>query len=259
MVDTTCGDVMSVWKRVRQNATEEVTSIIHGKASHEETRATASRALGSGNGRYLIVLNLAETDRICEIIRGGGDREKFLCEFSGRFSEGFDPEKHLRRLGVANQTTMLRAETEEVQRRLREAIIERDGDATNFRLFDTICGATQERQDALRDLLESPQYPPHLLLVVGGYNSSNTTHLAEMGEEKIPTWFIRNQECMESSERIRHFDLAQKREILSETAWLPEGNLHIAITAGASCPNNLIEEVILRLLVLRGESLPTDY
>ncbi len=258
IVDTTCGDVMSVWKRVRQNAGEEVTSIIHGKASHEETRATVSRALGSGNGRYLIVLNLAETDLICESIRGRSDHEKFLREFSGRFSEGFDPEKHLKRIGVANQTTMLRAETEEVQRRLREAIIERDGDAANFRLFDTICGATQERQDALRDLLEKSQTPPHLLLVVGGYNSSNTTHLAEMGEGKIPTWFIRNQECMESSERIRHFDLTQKREILSETAWLPEGDLQIAITAGASCPNNLIEEVILRVLTLRGESLPIN-
>ena len=175
---------MSVWKRVRQNASEEVTSIIHGKASHEETRATASRALGSGSGRYLIVLNLDEADRVCGYMLGAGDRRQFLDDFQGRFSEGFDPDLHLRRIGVANQTTMLREETEEVQRMLREAVISRDGNDRNFRLFDTICGATQERQDALKQLLARSL---DLLLVVGGYNSSNTTHLAEMGEQKIPT------------------------------------------------------------------------
>ena len=252
IVDTTCGDVMSVWKRVRQNAGEDVTSIIHGKASHEETRATASRAIGAGNGRYLIVLDLAETWRICDYILGRGNREEFLKEFSGRFSDGFDPDQHLRRIGVANQTTMLRAETEEVQRLLKEAVTTRDGNTLNFRLFDTICGATQERQDALKDLLEKPL---DLLLVVGGYNSSNTTHLAEMGEQKIPTWFIRNQECMESTGFIRHYDLHQKCEILTEQQWLPDQDLRIAITAGASCPNNLIEDVILRVLLLRGETL----
>lgn len=254
LVDTTCGDVMSVWKRVRQNAGERVTSIIHGKAAHEETRATASRALGSGEGHYLIVLDLAETDRVCDYILGKGNREEFLKEFSGKCSPGFDPDLHLHRLGVANQTTMLRAETEEVQRRLREAVIKRDGDAGNFRLFDTICGATQERQDALDDLLRRPL---DLLLVVGGYNSSNTTHLAEMGVEKMPTWFIRNQECLESPKCIRHFNLAQKREITTQEWWLPDRELQIAITAGASCPNNLIEEVILRVLALRGEALPS--
>jgi len=252
VVDTTCGDVMSVWKRVRQNAAEEVTSIIHGKASHEETRATASRALGSGNGHFLIVLDLAETEIISDYIKGKGNRQKFLEDFSGRYSDGFDPDLHLRRIGVANQTTMLRAETETVQRRLSEAIIARDGTSENFRRFDTICGATQERQDALRDLLEQPL---DLLLVVGGYNSSNTTHLAEMGNQKVPTWFIRNQECMESRNRIRHFDLHQKCEILSEEPWLADRDLVIAVTAGASCPNNLIEEVILRVLALRGENL----
>jgi 4-hydroxy-3-methylbut-2-enyl diphosphate reductase len=176
-----------------------------------------------------------------------------LSTFSGRFSEGFDPDLHLRRIGVANQTTMLRDETGEVQRRLREAVNDRDGSVENFRMFDTICGATQERQDALRELLERPL---DLLLVVGGYNSSNTTHLAEMGVEKIPTWFIRNQGCLESPTLIRHFDLHQKVEILTECPWLPHGELQIAITAGASCPNNLIEEVILRLLSLRGEPVP---
>lgn len=255
IVDTTCGDVMSVWKRVRQNASEEVTSIIHGKASHEETLATASRALGNGNGRYLIVLNLEEASRVRDFIGGSMTREEFLREFDGRFSPGFDPELHLRRIGVANQTTMLREETEAVQNLLRGAIIARDGTAGNFRIFDTICGATQERQDALKELLVRPL---DLLLVVGGYNSSNTTHLAEMGEEKVPTYFIRNQDCLESPELIRHFDLSRKEEISSRTSWLPIPGREalIGITAGASCPNNLIEEVITRVLALRGDGIP---
>ncbi|MEI6343766.1 MAG: 4-hydroxy-3-methylbut-2-enyl diphosphate reductase [Verrucomicrobiota bacterium] len=257
IVDTTCGDVMSVWKRVRQNAKEEVTSIIHGKASHEETRATASRALGSGSGHYLIVLNLEETGLVCDYIMGKGKRNEFLVRFQGNFSEGFDPDLHLLRIGVANQTTMLREETESVQRMLRESITGRDGNGENFRLFDTICGATQERQDALKELLVTP---PDLLLVVGGYNSSNTTHLAEMGEQKVPTYFIRNQECLESISLIRHFDLQSKHEIRSACSWLPdrEKRTCIAITAGASCPSNLIEEVMLRVLELRGEPSPLN-
>jgi 4-hydroxy-3-methylbut-2-enyl diphosphate reductase len=255
IVDTTCGDVMSVWKRVRQNALEEVTSIIHGKASHEETRATASRALGNGSGRYLIVLNLDEADRVCEYILGKLNREDFLCQFEGRFSDGFDPDIHLQRIGVANQTTMLREETEAVQRKLKEAVIKRDGNDSNFRLFDTICGATQDRQDALKELLQQPM---DLLLVVGGYNSSNTTHLAEMGEQQVPTYFIRNQECLESPGLIRHYDLHEKREVSSRISWLPQASIpvRVGITAGASCPNNLIEEVMLRVLSLRGEETP---
>jgi len=165
---------------------------------------------------------------------------------------------HLVRIGVANQTTMLRGETEAVQRLLRDAVIARDGSDTNFRLFDTICGATQERQDALKDLLEEPL---DLLLVVGGYNSSNTTHLAEMGEQKgIPTWFVRNQGCLESPESIRYFDLHRKEEVTSSLTWLPPAGhpARIGITAGASCPNNLIEQVILRVLELRGETPPVS-
>src|SRR3954466_7438898 len=177
IVDTTCGDVMSVWKRVRQNAADDVTSVIHGKASHEETKATASRAVVSGKGHYLVVLTLADTDYVCDYIRRGGDKQAFLDKFRGAYSEGFDPDLHLRRVGVANQTTMMRGETEEVQRRVESAIRDRDGvepARQNFRFFDTICGATQERQDALREMLESPM---DLLLVIGGYNSSNTSHL----------------------------------------------------------------------------------
>ncbi len=251
IVDTTCGDVMSVWKRVRQNATEDVTSIIHGKASHEETKATASRAVQNGKGHYLIVLTLADTDFVCDYMRRGGDKQAFLDRFRGGYSEGFDPDLHLRRVGVANQTTMMRGETEEVQRRVEAAIRDRDGAERakeSFRFFDTICGATQERQDALRDMLAAPM---DLLLVIGGYNSSNTSHLAEMGEAKLPTYFIRNAGRLESRERIVHYDQHEKREVTTER-WLPERPITVGITAGASCPNNLIEETILRVFELFG-------
>jgi 4-hydroxy-3-methylbut-2-enyl diphosphate reductase len=253
IVDTTCGDVMSVWKRVRQNATEQVTSIIHGKAEHEETKATASRALGLGGGHYLIVLTLKETDYVCDYIRHGGNKEEFLARFKDAYSPGFDPDIHLEAVGVANQTTMLRGETEEVQRRIRAAILDRDGPergSKSFRFFDTICGATQERQDALGRLLQEKM---NLLLVVGGYNSSNTSHLAEMGEEKLPTYFIRSASKLESVSRITHYNLHEKREIVTEN-WLPDGPIIVGITAGASCPNNLIEDTILRVYELRGIS-----
>jgi 4-hydroxy-3-methylbut-2-enyl diphosphate reductase len=251
IVDTTCGDVMSVWKRVRKYASESATSIIHGKAEHEETKATSSRALGDGNGHYLVVLTLADTDYVCDYIRHGGDKEAFLEKFSGAYSPGFDPDIHLKTIGVANQTTMLRGETEEVQRRIQRAIADRDGvqgAATNFRFFDTICGATQERQDALRELLNVPM---DLLLVVGGYNSSNTSHLAEMGEEKLPTYFVLNASRLVSDKQIRHYNLHEKREVVAEN-WLPQGRIVVGITAGASCPNNLIEETLIRLFQLRG-------
>ncbi len=255
IVDTTCGDVMSVWKRVRQYSCEKVTSIIHGKAWHEETKATSSRALAvDGSSHYLVVFTLEETDYVCDYIRNGGDKRVFLKKFNGCYSTGFDPDVHLAKVGVANQTTMLRGETEEVQRRIRHAMEERYGKGavnSHFRFFDTICGATQERQDALTELLKEPI---ELLLVIGGYNSSNTTHLAEMGESILPTYFIKNAEKIVSLDEIRHFDLKKKQEIIS-TGWLPKGEVVLGITAGASCPNNVIEETIHRLFDLRGISV----
>jgi 4-hydroxy-3-methylbut-2-enyl diphosphate reductase len=254
-VDTTCGDVMSVWKRVRQYSKESVTSIIHGKAWHEETLATSSQARANGNGHYLVVYNLEETDTVCAYILNGGDKQAFLERFRGAYSAGFDPDLHLKAIGVANQTTMLRGETEEVQRRLRAAMEKKHGSEAlpeHFRFFDTICGATQDRQDALEKMLKMP---PDLLLVIGGYNSSNTSHLAEMGESHLPTFFIKNGSKMVSPQRIQHWDLHRREEV--ETAdWLPSGPLTVGVTAGASCPNNLIEEVIVRLFELRGVSLP---
>src|SRR5579859_6491108 len=238
-VDTTCGDVMSVWKRVRQYSKDAVTSIIHGKAWHEETMATSSQARASGNGHYLVVFTLAETDYVCRYIINGGDKAEFLAKFKGAYSEGFDPELHLEAIGVANQTTMLRGETEDVQRRLKAAMALKHGEAElpkHFRFFDTICGATQDRQDALEKLLREPL---DLLLVIGGYNSSNTSHLAEMGEAKLPTYFIKNAAKMESIKLIRHYDQHKGQEVETND-WFPTGEATVGITAGASCPNNLI-------------------
>ncbi|MDW7980626.1 MAG: 4-hydroxy-3-methylbut-2-enyl diphosphate reductase [Verrucomicrobiales bacterium] len=254
-VDTTCGDVMSVWKRVRQYAKEGITSIIHGKAWHEETKATSSQATANGRGHYLVVFNLEETDYVCHYILHGGDKAEFLRRFEGAHSPGFDPDVHLQRIGVANQTTMLRGETEEVQRRLRDAMAKKYGEenlSKHFRSFDTICGATQERQDALLELLREPL---DLLIVIGGYNSSNTSHLAQMGEARLPTYFIKNASRLVSEKLIYHYNQRLQREVETKD-WLPEGHAIIGITAGASCPNNLVEEVIRRLLELKG--IPLD-
>ena len=256
IVDTTCGDVMSVWKRVRGYAKQGFTSIIHGKASHEETRATSSRAMGEdGNGHFLVVLTLADVDYVCDYIRHGGKRDEFLQRFAGSMSEVFDPDIHLTRVGVANQTTMLKSETEELQRRVQKAIIDRDGAEIaqkNFQVFDTICGATQERQDSLFDMLRKPM---DVLLVVGGYNSSNTTHLVEIGEKELPTFFIRTAECLKSFTEIVHFDLQSKAEKTSYSNKLAgDGPVVVGVTAGASCPNNLIEDTIVRVFELRGVS-----
>ena len=254
LVDTTCGDVMSVWKRVRQYSKEAVTSIIHGKAKHEETKATTSQATAYGAGHYLVVYNLAETDYVCHYILNGGHKQEFLDKFKGAYSPGFDPDLHLQAVGVANQTTMLRGETEEVQRRLRAVMETKHGTeklAQHFRFFDTICGATQDRQDALQKLLTEPLA---LLIVIGGYNSSNTSHLAEMGEKVLPTYFIKNAAKMESAALIRHWDQHNHVELTTPN-WLPSGTITVGVTAGASCPNNLIEDTIRRLFELRGVSV----
>jgi 4-hydroxy-3-methylbut-2-en-1-yl diphosphate reductase len=175
-----------------------------------------------------------------------------LERFAGSFSEGFDPEKHLQQIGVANQTTMLKSETEEIQRRLEAAIRDRfQGESQRFQVFDTICGATQERQDSLFHLLKQPL---DVLIVVGGYNSSNTTHLVEIGEQQLPTFFIRTADCLTSLEQILHYDLHMKAETAGYSAKLADLStpITIGITAGASCPNNLIEDTVLRLFALRG-------
>jgi len=256
VVDTTCGDVMKVWRRVRDYAKNEVTSVIHGKAGHEETRATASRALGKDkNGHYLIILTLNDANYVCEYIRGNGNKEEFMEKFANDHSDGFDPDLHLSRVGVANQTTMLQSETEALQEQIREAILDRDGNTESYHVFDTICGATQERQNALFTMLEKvEQKPMDVLLVVGGYNSSNTTHLAEIGEKNLPTFFIRNAKCIKSLETVVHYDIDHSKEVESSYQDILEKDkkVVIGVTAGASCPNNLNESTIIRIMELRG-------
>ncbi len=252
VIDTTCGDVMKVWRRVRTYAKSGATSIIHGKKGHEETRATASRAQGEDQqGHYLIVLTLEETDYLCDYIRHGGNHDEFLTRFESATSDGFNPDLHLKELGVANQTTMLKSETEEIQRRISAAVSDRDGSSERFQVFDTICGATQERQDALFEMLRAPL---DILLVVGGYNSSNTSHLVEIGQEQLPTFFIRDASCLSSLEKIANYDLKTKEEIESDypSRLFDEGPVVLGVTAGASCPANLIEATILRAFELRG-------
>jgi 4-hydroxy-3-methylbut-2-enyl diphosphate reductase len=246
-VDTTCGDVMSVWKRVRQYARERVTSIIHGKAWHEETKATSSQATAT-SGHYLVVFTLAETDYVCQCVNGGNKQN------SWKSSKALIPRASIRiftcRSSGSQSDNHARGETEEVQRRIRGPAAARGTENLDkhFRFFDTICGATQDRQDALEKLLREPL---DLLLVIGGYNSSNTSHLAEMGEAKLPTYFIKNAAKMVSDKVILHFDQHQHEEVETRN-WLPSGKITVGISAGASCPNNLIEEAIKRLFELRG-------
>ena len=254
IVDTTCGDVMKVWRRVKSYAVDGITSIIHGKAGHEETRATASHALGPNkDGHYLVVLTLADVAVLTDYLINGGDKGEFMSYFEGKTSEGFDPEVHLEYVGVANQTTMLKSETEEIQKLVAEAIIKRDGNSDKFKVFDTICGATQERQDALFGMLKRPM---DVLLVVGGYNSSNTSHLVEIGEKELPSFFINSAECLKSLETIMHFDLHEQQEVEGSYGEIlnREEPIVIGVTAGASCPNNLIEDTIVRAFELRGVS-----
>jgi 4-hydroxy-3-methylbut-2-enyl diphosphate reductase len=187
LVDTTCGAVVNVWKSVEKYARDQYTSIIHGKYNHEETIATSSRA----GARYLIVRDLDEADYVCDYILGKGNREHFLHKFAKAFSPGFDPDKDLGLLGLANQTTMLSTESMEIGTRLRGAFLKKYGDAETlqrFRSFDTICSATQDRQDAVNAMMQTP---PELMIVIGGYNSSNTTHLAEIGHHRsVPSFHI---------------------------------------------------------------------
>ena len=205
LVDTTCGSVLNVWKNVRRYAEDGFTSVIHGKVKHEETRATASQAEQYPNGRYLVVFDEAEAGMVCDYIRDGGDRADFLAKFGAAASEGFDPDLHLGHLGCANQTTMLMSESLAIGEMFRTAMRARYGEAelpTRFRAFDTICSATQERQDAVLAMLT--EEPLQLMVVIGGYNSSNTCNLARICAEKLPTFHIADPECLISATQVRH-------------------------------------------------------
>ena len=247
MIDTTCGSVLNVWKNVRRYAEGGYTSIIHGKVWHEETQATASQAVQYG-GKYLVVFDRAETEIVCNYIRRGGDREAFMGRFDRAASPGFNPDTDLQRIGLANQTTMLMTESLAIGEMIRAAMRDRYEDAAlpeHYQAFDTICSATQDRQDAVVALLRDK--PVDLVIVIGGYNSSNTANLARMCQESRPTFHIADPDCLVSAQEIRHRPVGSKAETTA-TGWLPaEGPVSIGLTSGASTPDNLVGAAISRL------------
>jgi len=247
LIDTTCGSVLNVWKNVRRYTENGYTSIIHGKMWHEETQATASQAVASG-GRYLVVFDDRETQDVCDYIRHGGDRAAFMARFGGAASSGFNPDRDLLRIGLANQTTMLMSESLQIGEMLKQAMIDRYGRAelkAHFEAFDTICSATQDRQDAVVRLLR--ERPVDLMVVIGGYNSSNTCNLAKICADTCPTFHIADPAGLVSASEIRHRPVGHKEEVAT-CQWLPDsGPVQIGLTSGASTPDNLVEAAILTL------------
>jgi len=252
MVDTTCGSVLNVWKRVEGYARDAFTAVIHGKHYHEETKATASQVMKYPAGRYLVVFNMEEARVVCDYIEEGGDARAMSRRFAGCHSPGFDFARDLERVGIANQTTMLSGESLAIAEEIRRSMERRYGAAAiadHFRTFDTICSATQERQDAVVTLLQESL---DVMVVVGGYNSSNTTHLAALVESRgVQGYHIEDASCLDAATgTIRHQPVGQKQEV--ETAgWLGASRL-IGITAGASTPNNKVGETIARIVATAG-------
>ncbi len=245
MVDTTCGSVLNVWKNVKRYAQDGFTAVIHGKYWHEETQATASQALRYPEGRYLVVYDRAEAQMVCDYIRSGGDRAAFLAKFGPAVSEGFDPDRHLERVGLANQTTMLSTESMQIGEMFRDALRDRYGEAalaSRYRAFDTICSATQDRQDAVIQLLA--EHTLDLMVVVGGYNSSNTCNLARICARSLPTYHVADPECLVSRTSIRHRPVGAAHEVVSEDWLPPDGPVRVGLTSGASTPDNLVARVI---------------
>lgn len=246
IVDTTCPWVSKVWNTVEKHKRVNYTSIIHGKYNHEETIATSSFA-----GTYLIVLNMAEAEYVSQYILHGGDRDEFMRRFQRACSDGFDPDRDLERLGVANQTTMLKGETEQIGKLFEHTMMKKYGpDRLNehFLAFNTICDATQERQDAMFQLVEEPL---DLMVVIGGYNSSNTTHLQEIAIERgIPSYHIDSADRIQPHNCIEHKPLGGDLEV--KTDWLPDGPIVVGVTSGASTPDKIVEQVIDKILAAKG-------
>jgi 4-hydroxy-3-methylbut-2-enyl diphosphate reductase len=253
MVDTTCGSVLNVWKRVESYARDGFTSLIHGKYYHEETRATASQAEKYEGGRYFIVRNIDEAGLLCDFIEGRLSASALMERFAHAASPNFDPARDLQRIGVANQTTMLARESLAIGELVGQAMARARGDEyakQNFRTFDTICSATQERQDAVVELLREPL---DVMVVIGGYNSSNTMSLAALCSETVRTYHVEDADDIDpDSGTIRYRPLGEKGEIES-SGWLPpNAPITVGVTAGASTPNNKIGEAVGRIFATRG-------
>jgi 4-hydroxy-3-methylbut-2-enyl diphosphate reductase len=257
LVDTTCGSVLNVWKRVEQYAREGITALVHGKHFHEETKATVSQLEKYEAGKYVVVRDIDETERICSFIERGGDAVALKAEFSEKASANFDFSCDLQRVGIANQTTMLASESLAIEDRVRTALIHRYGEeniADHFMSFGTICTATQERQNAVLDLVDGSL---DLMVVIGGYNSSNTNNLAKMCARRCTTFHIADASCIDPEMNVlRHKPVGSTKEV-EATGWLEDGERTIGITAGASTPNNKIGETIERILRTRGLVVPT--
>ena len=254
LVDTTCGSVLNVWKRVESYARDGFTAIIHGKHYHEETKATASQVMKYPQGRYLVVFDMAEARTVCDFIERGGDAAALGKRFARATSPGFDFERDLLRVGIANQTTMLSGESLAIAEEVRRSMERRYGAAAgeHFRSFDTICSATQERQDAVVALLDEPL---DVMVVVGGYNSSNTCHLAALVHSRgVPVFHIEDADAVDpASGAVRHQPIGSKVEA-STDGWLGDARI-IGITAGASTPNNKIGETVGRICRTAGADL----
>lgn len=244
--NTTCPFVEKVWKRSDKLGTDNHSVIIHGKHNHEETRATFSHS--SKSAPSVIVKNIEETRKLVDVILGKRPSEDFYTLFEGRYSEGFDPEAHLQKLGVVNQTTMLATETQEIADFVKKAVIEKYG-ADNYKdhfadTRDTLCYATNDNQDSTYSLLEQKA---DIAIVVGGYNSSNTSHIVELCERKFPTYFINSEKEITSSQEIHHFDFRNKKKVVTKD-WLPTDRpLNVVLTSGASCPDTLVDQVMLKI------------
>ena len=255
LVDTTCGSVLNVWKNVHKYAREGFTAVIHGKHHHEETKATASQALTHSGGHYLCVRDREEAAVVCEFVRRQATAEALLARFEDAASPGFDPARDLERIGLANQTTMLMSESLEIQEMLRQAMLERhgaEGLRERFRAFDTICSATQDRQDAVLKMLA--QGGLDVMVVIGGYNSSNTQALARICAERLPTFHIRGPEGLVDG-AVHHRPVGVHSTEVVAATWLPEGTVTVGLTAGASTPNNVVGEVVEKVLALRGQTV----
>jgi 4-hydroxy-3-methylbut-2-enyl diphosphate reductase len=253
VVDTTCGSVLNVWKRVESYARDGFTALIHGKYYHEETRATASQVTKFPGGQYLIVRDMAEAQLVCRFIEGQIDARTLMSHLAKGAGPGFDPTIHLVKIGVANQTTMLARESLAIAEEVGQAMARVHGEdhrATHFRSFDTICSATQDRQDAVEELLREPL---DAMLVIGGYNSSNTISLAAICAATVATYHVEDATCIDPERgTIRHWDSARKEEV-ETPKWLSRpGGLRVGLTAGASTPNNKIGDAVARVLATRG-------
>ena len=257
LVDTTCGSVLNVWKRVETYAKEGFTALIHGKHYHEETRATASQVRKYDGGHYIVVRDMAEARLVCDYIEGRATGEQLMAALGHGVSPGFDPALHLRRIGVANQTTMLARESLAIGEAVGDAIARaRGSDArvSDFRTFDTICSATQERQDAVKALLEEQL---DAMVVIGGFNSSNTISLAALCAEQVPTYHVESPEGIDPDDHVIRYRLpGLKHQEAERRDWLPQGRIRLGITAGASTPNSKIGEAVIRILATRGLELP---